>query len=95
MFLERYLARHLTDVSMIAMVQQLSNGSPQSIIAVIEPASGLAAGCLIGVFAIVAGLMRQPRQVELASGPESYYHRPVCIIDHEPDRSPSRATGIP
>ncbi len=70
-FLERYLPRHPTEVAMINLVQEHLKGSPQGIVAVIGPVSGLAAGCLIGMFAVVAGLMRKPKQVELASGPQA------------------------
>jgi hypothetical protein len=70
-FLERYLAQHPTEVSMITLVHEHLKGSPQGIVAVIGPVSGLAVGCVIGVFAVVAGYMRKPKRVELASGPQA------------------------
>ncbi len=70
-FLERYLARHPMELSMIATVHEHLKGSPQGIVALIESLSGLVVGCVIGVFAVVAGLMRKPRRIELASGPQA------------------------
>jgi hypothetical protein len=67
-FVKRYLERHPLELSMIDMVHSALHikGSPRDIMSVTGPVSGLTVGCVIGVFAVVAGLMRKPRRRELA-----------------------------
>jgi len=69
-FLIRYLAGHPREVSMIEMVHNAGVGaSPRWIMSSTGIAVGVMEGIVIGVFAIVAGMMVKPRHIDLAAEP--------------------------
>jgi cytochrome bd-type quinol oxidase subunit 1 len=70
-FLTPYLAGHPREVAMIAMVHQAGlAASPRAIMSFTGTFTGFLEGIVIGVFAIVAGMMVRPKPIELATEPE-------------------------
>jgi len=65
-FRARFLERHPEELALIDVYRSHGFGwSPRHIMAINGAASGLFWGVVVGVFAVVAGLMMKPRQVQL------------------------------
>jgi hypothetical protein len=65
LFLERYLARHPREIATIALLHNAHiSGSPRALLAGKDIFFGVCFGIVIGVFAMVAGLMARPRILE-------------------------------
>ncbi len=68
LFLTRYLAGHPREVSMLAMLHEAKvPDSPRLIMSFTGITVGVLEGIVIGVFAMVAGLMVKPKFVAFAS----------------------------
>lgn len=68
LFLARYLAGHPREVAMIDMTQKAGLAlSPRVIMSFTGTMLGVLEGIVIGVFAVVAGLMVTPRSLDLSA----------------------------
>jgi hypothetical protein len=81
LFPDRYLAAH---PHMLAMVKDVGpstlwlalcrslhlSGSDRDILGIVGTTTGIFVGIIIGVFAVVAGMMMKPRLVELSDAPQ-------------------------
>ena len=71
-FLARYLAGHPREVQMLDMVHSAGlAASPRLIMSFTGVTVGVLEGLMIGVFAIVAGMMAQPQRLDLAAVPDT------------------------
>ncbi len=70
-FLARYLNRHPRAGAMVEMLHNANvSGSARHILRITGPATGIPIGFMIGMFAVIAGLMRKPRRLELPRDPQ-------------------------
>jgi len=70
-FLDRYLARHPRARDMIEMLHVAHvYGSQRQILWIAGLVTGVAIGCVVGVFTVIAGLMIKPKRAELAADPQ-------------------------
>ncbi len=67
LFLDRFLAHHPREAALVERFQVMIHGaSPRHIVAMTGPASGLFWGIVVGVFAVIGGMMMKPKPSPLA-----------------------------
>jgi hypothetical protein len=71
LFLTRYLGGHLHAQAMIELLhQQHVSGSARQILCITGAASSVFVGIVVGVFAVIAGMMMRPKRVDLTAEPQ-------------------------